>query len=263
MRWREARVLVVATVVPLLLGLPAAATDTPRDGGSQRSGGSADSTGGGVAETMRTPDAGTAVPDSAAADHVGQEVTIEGRVHQTHVSPLATVLAFGPNFSGFTATIQAADRINFPPDVAERARDQRVRVHGLVTAYRGHPEMTLRDPSQLVLLTPAGEIAPERPAATPTPDIGAQATRDALARIEARLNAIESRIAALEAVPAGSAEALPATLAIGMPAAEVRGLFGDPIAVRPASTGGQIWVYDAGRIVRLDARGQVAGWAGF
>src|SRR5262245_35177713 len=78
----------------------------------------------------------TAIPDRRAADYVGQQVTIEGRVVATHESPLATVFAFAPNFAGFTATILAADRGRFPADITERVNDKVVRVTGVVTAYR-------------------------------------------------------------------------------------------------------------------------------
>src|SRR5262245_22260998 len=68
------------------------------------------------AETAPAPaaaPAGPTIAGSRAGDYVGQDVTIEGRVVAIHDSPLATVIAFAPNFAGFTATILAADRDKF------------------------------------------------------------------------------------------------------------------------------------------------------
>jgi hypothetical protein len=251
----------VAVALPLLLGVPVTATDTPKDAPATGAVGAEP-----PAPSAPPPaEAEPAVPDTAAADHVGEQVTIEGRVYATHVSPLATVLAFGPNFSGFTATIQAADRIKFPGDIAERTRNQRVRVRGLVTAYRGHPEMTLRDPAQIVLLTPTGAAAADRPMSTPTPDAAAEVTHEALARIAARLRALEARVAALEAVPspAGDAAEVPVALALGMRAVEVRTLLGEPLGVEREVTGGEVWAYGDGRLVSFDIEGRVAAWSGF
>jgi hypothetical protein len=163
------------------------------------------------AETAPAPAAAPApsIAGSRAGDYVGQEVTIEGRVAAIHESPLATVLAFAPNFAGFTATILAADRDKFPSDLEARLRDRLVRVSGTVTAYRGKPEMALRDPSQLVLASPVpGSVAARpAPAAVATPDAAAAAAADdlrrMLTRIEARLDSLDARLRAVEQGEAG------------------------------------------------------------
>ncbi|MCC6848460.1 MAG: hypothetical protein IT294_08170 [Deltaproteobacteria bacterium] len=152
----------------------------------------------------------TLVGGNRAGDYVGQEVTIEGRVAAIHESPLATVVAFSPNFAGFTATILAGDRDKFPSDLAARIRDHVVRVTGTVTAYRGKPEMALHDPSQLVLAPPPapGSVAARPAAPTSTPDAVVEEIRRALARIEARLEAVEGRLETLEqAAPADGGDA--------------------------------------------------------
>lgn len=143
-----------------------------------------------------------AIAGSRAGDYVGQEVTIEGRVAAIHESPLATVLAFAPNFAGFTATILAGDRDKFPSDLEARLRDRLVRVSGTVTAYRGKPEMALRDPSQLILAPPPapGSVAAHPvPAPATTPDGSLEDIRRALARIESRLESFDARLRAVEA----------------------------------------------------------------
>ncbi len=155
-----------------------------------------------VAPAVPSPSpAAPAIAGSRAGDYIGQDVTIEGRVAAVHESPLATVVAFSPNFAGFTASILAADRDKFPSDLASRIRDRIVRVSGTVTAYRGKPEMALHDPAQLVLAPPPGPgsvAARPAPAAAPTPDAAIQELRRALVRIENRLEAIEGRLTTLE-----------------------------------------------------------------
>ena len=226
------------------------------------------------------------VPESRAADHVGKEVTIEGRVFATHASPLATVLAFSPNFAGFTATILAADRAKFPRDLEQRYRDKMVRVTGLVTAYRGKPEMTLREPSQLAELPGAGGTpAPEHtagPAPSPSPDAAAEQTRRILALIEERLGALDSRLAGLEQSleprlaaleqslaqrggergGVGEGARLP-PLAVGAPVADVRALLGDPVQISRGPGGEFFWLYGGGRSVTFDRGGRLVGWTGF
>ena len=145
---------------------------------------------------------GPTIAGSRAGDYVGQDVTVEGRVAAIHESPLATVIGFSQNFAGFTATILAADRDKFPSDLEARMRNRVVRVSGTVTAYRGKPEMALRDPAQLVLMAPPvpGSIAAPVPTAAPavTTDVSMQELRRSLARIEARLESLEDRLESLE-----------------------------------------------------------------
>jgi len=152
-------------------------------------------------DTVVVKSAPAAIAGSRAGDYVGQEVTIEGRVAAIHESPLATVLAFAPNFAGFTATILAGDRDKFPSDLAARVRERLVRVSGLVTAYRGKPEMALHDPSQLILAPPPAPdsvAAHALPAPVATPGGSLEDIRRALARIEARLESLEGRLHTLE-----------------------------------------------------------------
>jgi hypothetical protein len=168
-------------------------------------------------EAIAPAPAGPVIAGARAGDYVGQDVTVEGRVSAIHESPLATVIGFSPNFAGFTATILAADRDKFPSDLQARVQNRVVRVSGTVTAYRGKPEMALREPSQLLLTPPpvAGSItAPiASPAAVPTTDVSTQELRRALARIEARLQSLEDRLSDLEdaagAPPESAAPAQP------------------------------------------------------
>lgn len=218
------------------------------------------------------------VPASRAADYVGKDVTIEGRVVATHESPTATVLAFAPNFAGFTATILAADRANFPADLDERYRDRLVQVTGAVGAYRGKPEMTIREPAQITLVvdpTATGSPPPAPPPALPlivvSPSIDA-----ALAAIEERLSAIETRVGTIEQTLATQLEdarldqSLRPTpvsrlrgLGLGISSAAVRGMLGRPQEVRSGPDGSAMWSYGTGRTVTFNPSGRVIAWTGF
>jgi hypothetical protein len=211
-----------------------------------------------------------AIAGNRAGDYVGQNVTIEGRVAGIHESPLATVLAFAPNFAGFTATILAADREKFPSDLAARVRDRTIRVSGTVTAYRGKPEMALRDPSQLVLAPPPGPGAVNAPASTvpaAATDGAFEEIRRVLARIESRLQSLEGRMSDLEQVPSAPAETAaepraPA-LSVGTPASEVERLLGRPLETGRGPNGETLWGYGRGRSITFDGDGRVSAWSGF
>jgi len=215
---------------------------------------------------------------SRAGEHVGQQTTIEGRIVATHASPLATVLAFTPNFAGFTATILAADRSKFPDDFEQRYRDKLVRVTGTVTAYRGKPEMAIREPSQVQVILAPGQTplppgvlpAEPTPAATATAPQALETTR-ALAAIEERLAAIEARLAGVEqalgALARPNASTAPSrapTLGFGVPAVDVRQMFGDPpFGVTYNPDGGSTWQYGGGRTISFDRNGRVVAWTGY
>jgi hypothetical protein len=213
----------------------------------------------------------SAIAGSRAGDYVGQEVTIEGRVTAIHESPLATVLAFAQNFAGFTATILASDREKFPVDLEGRVRDKVVRVTGTVTAYRGKPEMALRDPSQLVLASPApgsvGAVPPPAPVVSPEGPL--EDIRRTLLRLEQRMESIETRLedveedAAAAATAAQQAERRGRSLTLGATADEVRRLLGEPAVIGRAPSGDPQWGYGRGRLVTFDTAGRVIGWSGF
>ena len=124
-----------------------------------------------------------------------------------HESPLATVIGFAQNFAGFTVSIMAADRDKFPSDLGTRLRDRAVRVTGTIATYRGKPEMTVRDPAQMVLAPapgPGSVAAQPAPAVAATADGTAEEIRRALARIEGRLESLDTRLRSLEQPAAGT-----------------------------------------------------------
>ncbi len=208
------------------------------------------------------------VPVTRAGEYIGHEVTVEGRVVAAYDSPLATVLAFAPNFAGFTATILAGDRAKFPGDVGERYRGKLVQLTGPVTAYRGKPEMQIRDLSQVTVvvdpnLTPTPLAS--RPAPAPTPLAEIEEMRRVIATLEERISALEARIAGAEETLAArtAPPPPPSGLAVGADAATVRTTLGPPREVQHGADGGDVWRYGTGRTVTFDTNGRVVVWTGF
>jgi hypothetical protein len=232
-----------------------------------------------VALLAASADAADPVPVNQANQHIGEQVTLEGRVVATHSSSLATVIAFAPNFAGFTAKILAGDQSKFPADLDRRYRDRVVRLTGEVTDYRGKPEMTLRDPSQLALVLAPGETpAPlNPPSPSPTPPATAAANDEiarALASIGAHLAVLEERLGAIEQILAAQqvaaqqaaaqeAAAREARPVLGLPANAVRDLLGEPVEVARRPLNGSVWLYGQGRSVTFDNNGRVIAWSGF
>lgn len=99
------------------------------------------------------PSFATAIPDSAAGSHVGQNATVQGTISNVHVSAKGTVfINFGrpyPN-QDFTAVIFASSVAGFG-DV-NRLQGRHAQVSGQITMWKGKPEMILRSPAQLHLL---------------------------------------------------------------------------------------------------------------
>ncbi len=90
------------------------------------------------------------VPDSEAAAHVGQPVTVEGLVASVHVSRSGIIfLNFGRPYPSqtFTAVIFRAAAGRFPEP--RQWEHRRVRVTGEVRLYHGQPEIVLSAPNQL------------------------------------------------------------------------------------------------------------------
>lgn len=91
------------------------------------------------------------VPDSQAAQYVGQTVTVEGTVARVSFSRRSTTtfLNFGQAYPNqvFTAVIFRSAASRFPNP--QQWEGKRVRVTGTVRLYQGKPEIVLETPSQL------------------------------------------------------------------------------------------------------------------
>ncbi len=90
------------------------------------------------------------IVDSQALAHVGQTLTVQGKVSNVHVSPKGTVfINFGQPYPNqdFTAVIFASSVAAFG-DV-NRLQGRTLAVTGPISMWKGKPEMILRAPSQL------------------------------------------------------------------------------------------------------------------
>jgi hypothetical protein len=222
--------------------------------------------------TLSSSAAAEIVPVSRAGEFVGRQVTVEGRVVAAYDSPLATVLAFAPNFAGFTATILAGDRGKFPGDVEQRYRGRLVQLTGPVTAYRGKPEMRVRDPSQVSFVVDpnvsATPPASPTPAALATPHADVEELRRAVAILEDHVATLEARLAGAEQALAAQAAQTAwleraRGLDVGANAATVRATLGKPIVVQQGASGSEVWSYGTGKTVTFDVSGHVLSWTGF
>ena len=223
---------------------------------------------------------------SEASEHVGEEVTIEGRIVATHASPLSTLLSFDQSFNKFTAVIQPADRDAFPPKPEEYYRGKQVRITGRVVEYEKKAEIVLRNQRQIQIVEPE----PTSAAATQKGEDTTQLNLEILGRltaIETSLESIANRLdlilAALERqaqpqppavqimpgrVPSAELPPRPRYQALrslkrGMRGSQVERLVGTPIYVDPTTEGGETWYYGGGRSVTFNDRGRVEAMAGF
>ncbi len=90
------------------------------------------------------------IPWGEADQHVGETITVEGRVVDVHCSPLTCLLAFEPSFNKFTAAIPADRFKMFPPDdLEERFVGKPVRVHGTIVDLGNKPEIVVTSPDAL------------------------------------------------------------------------------------------------------------------
>ena len=100
-----------------------------------------------------------------AGKHIGEFLTVEGKIVETHNSGKACFLNFHPEWrSSFTAVIFARSFAAFPPDRRSEPsgtpgadpedyyRGKRVRVTGMIREYRGKPEIILSSPDQIEVL---------------------------------------------------------------------------------------------------------------
>jgi TonB family protein len=112
------------------------------------------------------------ITPAEAAQHVGQEVVVQGTVSQIATTVnLTTHINFGglyPNHV-FTATIFKAKQSLFT-GVRRRFDGKVARVQGTVRLYRGKPEIVINEPGQL-RLAEEGAPTPAGPGAVTGPEI--------------------------------------------------------------------------------------------
>jgi exonuclease III len=87
---------------------------------------------------------------SEAGGHVGETVTVTGKVVRTYDSGKATFLNFDVDWKGtFSAVIFASLVCDFPEPPAEMLLDKEVRITGLIKSYKGSPEIVIEKVEQL------------------------------------------------------------------------------------------------------------------
>ena len=140
--------------------------------------------------------ADTTIPWDQAEQHVGETVTVEGRVLGIHCSQLSCLLAFDPTFNRFTAVIQAEHFKRFPPDQLDALYSGRkVEVHGTITTRDRKPEIELSDPADLKLAEATKEEKKKQ--AADAADAQAQVL-DRLDTALANVEALTERLAAAQ-----------------------------------------------------------------
>lgn len=227
------------------------------------------------------------IPWTQAQQHIGEEVTVEGRIVATHASPLSTLLGFKKGFGGLAGVIRPADRDAFPPQPEEYYRGKQVRLTGRIVENGKKMRMVLTSPRQIKLAE-----TPSLPADTGGAEEAAELSLEVLqrlTRIEESLNNLADRLDLLLAAlseppePEGPATArlLPGRIAEpppppprpayeslrsikrGMTATQVARLAGEPAYVDGATEGGETWYYGAGRTITFNRRGRVESYVGF
>jgi uncharacterized coiled-coil protein SlyX len=229
-----------------------------------------------------------------ADKHVGENVTVEGRVVDVHCSPLSCLLAFEPSFNRFTAVVQAERFDAMPPDqIEQRFKGKSVRVHGTIQPRDGKPEIVITGPDAIAI-GGGGRRREDRArdANAAQADV-LDRLSDVLARIQdltermadvqermdGLLARMEDREAALANAPPAPAPSQPEpsygepqprpgfealrTLKRGMTRAEVERLVGEPQYVESGSHGWVTWYYGYGRSVSFNTRGRVEALVGF
>jgi len=241
--------------------------------------------------------ADTTIPWDQAEDHVGETVTVEGRVLGIHCSQLSCLLAFDPTFNRFTALIQAEHFNRFPPDQLDALYSGRkVEVHGTITTRDRKPEIELSDPADLKLAEATKDEKKKQ--AADAADTQAQildrldtalaniealtdrlaAAQDRMDRLIAQLDVTTQALVAAATPPPpppappqasyGEPQPRPGYEALrsvkrGMSANDVRRLVGDPQLIEPSGNGWTTWSYGYGRSVSFDDRGRAQSMTGF
>ena len=245
-----------------------------------------------IASTALAAD--TPIPWNEAESHVGERVTVEGRVLGIHCSPTSCLLAFDPTFNRFTAVVQAKDFKTLPPEKLDAGYvGRQVRVQGTIQLLDRKPEIVVERAEDLQLVVTAEDRTRTREAAQADVTDRLDEILDRLDDLAARLDATQTRIeqvavalqqqseqlAAIEAAANAQppAEAPPSygyaqprpgwealrTVKRGMTSDEVARLVGAPITSESNASGGFIWDYGYGRTITFDRRNRATALVGF
>ena len=121
------------------------------------------------------------IPYEDAAAFLGETVTVEGTIVDTHHTGSVTFLNFSPNRTDFKAVIFADDRAGFPAPPETLFLGKLVRVQGLIEEYEGGPEIIINSPAQIEVALTLGQAIPTEcncppPEPCPAPAVAAPPT---------------------------------------------------------------------------------------
>ncbi len=237
----------------------------------------------------------TVIPWTDTEKHVGETVTVEGRVLGAHCSPTSCLLAFDPTFNRFTVVVQAKDFKALPPDTLNASYVGRaVRVHGRIQMLERKPEIVVAQAADLQLAVTPEEKAQKREATEAALADRMDELIDRLDDLAGRMDQTQQQLGQLATAIAQQSEQLAAIAAAanapppppppepsygepqprpgyealrsikrGMTSADVARLVGQPNVMQSNSAGGYIWDYGYGRTVTFDQRSRVVGSSGF
>lgn len=238
-----------------------------------------------------------------AAQHVGEEVIVRGRVLGVHCAPSSCLLAFDPSFNRFTVLIPAEHFDAFPPDRLEDTfSGKKVQVHGTIRMKERKPEIVVDDPADLKV-TMSERMREEREADQERAQVHLEML-DRLGEVLERLENLTERMAQVQdrmdvllgqleqrtAMIGAQQQALMAqagqpdtptapenwglpqprpvyealrTIKRGMTSDQVQRLVGTPDRVEYGSGGAAVWYYGFGRSISFDGRGRAQALTGF
>ncbi len=84
-----------------------------------------------------------------AGAHLGQTITIEGRIVDTHDTGAITFLNFSSSRDQFVAVVFAEDYGAFPQPPAELYKGKKIWLTGKVTEHQGTPQVVVKSPQQI------------------------------------------------------------------------------------------------------------------
>lgn len=89
------------------------------------------------------------IPWEQAGDHLGQTVTVSGRIVRANDIGSITFLNFSKERDRFVVVVFAEDYANFPTPPAQLYEDKLLWVTGEVTEHNGVPQIVVRSPEQI------------------------------------------------------------------------------------------------------------------
>ncbi len=96
----------------------------------------------------------------SAHQYLGREVVVQGTIVKTGTSRTINFLNFDKG-RFFTAIVRKRNNKNFPEPVLKLYGGKNVRIHGVISEYRGKPQIEVFKPDQVTILDQLEPIPPE------------------------------------------------------------------------------------------------------